>query len=116
MIKKHSKPKKKKTILCYGLEEHIDSTTQNLTKAKEVLLYLINQVGNKWYMFRPELATMLYYIDCDQLGLNYVKLKNGMMDVQEFDDLITMLVQEEAIAVVDIRSLRGHNASLPSSK
>lgn len=84
IVKKDSKHKQKKEIL------RISVPHKNLTKFKEVLLYILSKVGAKPNIGESVIQKLLYFIDFDHyekyeeqlIGATYIKNKYGPTPVE----------------------------------
>jgi len=98
IVKKDNKNKRKKEIL------RISVPHKNLTKFKEVLLYVLSKVGAKPNIGESVIQKLLYFIDFDHyekyeeqlIGATYIKNKYGPTPV-EFKKVIDDMIEHRDI-------------------
>ncbi len=117
IIEKSRKAKPKKETL------RINVPQENLSKFKEVLLYILNKVGAKPNIDESVLQKMLYFIDFDYyeeheeqlIGATYIKNKYGPTPV-EFIKVIDEMIDNEDLDKVKSRYYHERTKYLPLRK
>lgn len=85
----------------------INVPQKNLEKFKEVLLYILNEVGSKSNIGRTTIYKLLYFIDFDfyekyeeqLIGATYIKNTYGPTPL-EFSEIVNKMIKEEEITRV----------------
>lgn len=92
---------------------HIRVTEKNLDKFKQVLLYVLGEVGARPNVGEAVLHKLLYFIDFDYyekfeenlMGATYIKNHHGPVSV-ELDPVIREMQEREELEVVESRHFR----------
>jgi len=100
----------------YGKEQlRINVPQKNVRKFKEVLLYLLEQVGSRPNVGEMVLYKLLYFIDFDfyekyeeqLIGATYIKNKFGPTPV-EFGEIVKQMIRDEDIEKVESKYYSHH--------
>lgn len=92
----------------YGKEQlRINVPQKNVRKFKEVLLYVLEQVGSRPNVGETVIYKLLYFIDFDfyekyeeqLIGATYIKNKLGPTPI-EFDKIVKQMIRDEEIVKV----------------
>ena len=117
IVKKSKKAKPEKETL------RINVPQKNLSKFKEVFLYILNEVGAKPNVGESVLQKMLYFIDFDYyekheeqlIGATYIKNKYGPTPI-EFIKVIDEMIDAEDLEKVKSRHYYEQTKYLPLRK
>ena len=101
VLEQTRKPKEKKTDM------RISVPIENLTKFKEVLLYILGKVGAKPNVGETVLYKLLYFIDFNYyekyeeqlIGATYIKNHHGPTPI-EFQKIVNRMIEEKEIQAV----------------
>ena len=117
IIKKSRKAKPEKETL------RINVPQKNLSKFKEVFLYILNEVGAKPNVSESVLQKMLYFIDFDYyeeheeqlIGATYIRNKYGPTPI-EFKKIVDEMIDDEDLDKVKSRHYYEQTKYLPLRK
>ncbi len=101
VLEEHTVPREKRKL-------RINVPERNVMKFKEVLLYLLKQVGSRPNVGETVIYKLLYFIDFDfyekyeeqLIGATYIKNTYGPTPV-EFDKIVQQMIQDEEIVKVE---------------